>query len=192
MNGMVKRIYLTGFMTSGKSTLGKIIANCLGWDFFDLDVEISKDEKKTVTEIFETKGEKYFREIESLKLRNLSNHKNVIISLGGGTLISDVNVQFIKQNGHLVYLRVDPEIIYTRIKRKTDRPLFKEFVLGDNSKEKFLIKINSMLKEREPYYYQADMIFDVDNSPIGKTVDRFTRLINKVIIEKNSNKYSSK
>ena len=60
-------------MTSGKSTLGKIIANCLGWDFFDLDVEISRDENKTVTEIFEIKGEKYFREIESQKLRNLSN-----------------------------------------------------------------------------------------------------------------------
>jgi shikimate kinase len=189
---MIKRIYLTGFMTSGKSTLGKIIANCLGWDFFDLDVEISRDENKTVTEIFEIKGEKYFREIESQKLRNLSNHKNVIISLGGGTLISDSNVKFIKENGHLVYLRVDPEIIYTRIKKKTDRPLFKEFVLADNSKAEFLNKINSMLKEREPYYYQADMVFDVDNSPIGQTVDRFTKLINKVILEKNSNKYPSK
>ncbi len=192
MIGMIKRIYLTGFMTCGKSTLGKIIANCLGWDFFDLDVEISKDKKQTITEIFETKGEKYFREIESQKLRNLSNHKNVIISLGGGTLINDANVKFIKENGHLVYLRVDPEVIYTRIKKKTDRPLFKEFVLAENSKEEFLVKINSMLKEREPYYYQADMVFDVDNSPIGKTVDRFTKIINKVIIEKNSNKYSSK
>jgi shikimate kinase len=189
---MIERIYLTGFMTSGKSTLGKIIANCLGWNFFDLDIEISNYENKTITEIFELKGEKYFREIESEKLRNLSNYKNVIISLGGGTLISDENVKFIKENGHLIYLRVDPEIIYTRIKKKTDRPLFKEFVLAENSKSDFLKKINSMLNEREPYYYQADMVFDVDNSPIGQTVDRFTKIISKVIIEKNSNKHSAK
>ncbi|MCB0743013.1 MAG: shikimate kinase [Ignavibacteriae bacterium] len=184
---MIERIYLTGFMTSGKSTLGSIIANCLGWDFFDLDNEICNDENKTVTEIFETKGEKYFREIESQKLKSLSHHKNVILSLGGGTLISDENVKFIKTNGHLVYLRVSPEIIYTRIKKKTDRPLFKEFVLAENSKQDFINKITSMLRDREPYYSQADLIFDVDNSPIGKTVDRFAKIINRVICEKNKN-----
>ncbi|MBK7104229.1 MAG: shikimate kinase [Ignavibacteriae bacterium] len=184
---MIERIYLTGFMTSGKSTLGRILANCIGWNFFDLDVEICVDEKKTVTEIFDTNGENYFRNIESLKLRNLSAHKNVVISLGGGTLISDENVKFIKENGHLIYLRVSPEVIYTRIKKKTDRPLFKELVIAENPKEVFLNKINNMLSEREPYYQQANLIFDVDNSPIGQTVDRFVKIINRVILEKNKN-----
>ncbi|MFZ1290969.1 MAG: shikimate kinase [Melioribacteraceae bacterium] len=184
---MIERIYLTGFMTSGKSTLGRILANCIGWNFFDLDIEICVDEKKTVTDIFETSGEKYFREIETLKLKSLSSHRKVVISLGGGTLISDENVKFIKENGHLIYLRVSPEVIYTRIKKKTDRPLFKEYVLAENSKEDFLNKINKMLNEREPYYQQADLIFDVDNSPIGKTVDRFVKIINRVIIEENRN-----
>ncbi len=184
---MIEKIYLTGFMTSGKSTLGRILANVLGWNFYDLDVEICKDENKTVTEIFELKGEKYFREIESIKLKDLSFHKNVIISLGGGTLISDENVNFIKQNGYLVYLKVTPEIIYSRIKKKTDRPLFKEFVLEENSKEDFMKKINNMLLEREPYYYKANLVFDVDNSPIGQTVDKFAKVLNRVIIEKNKN-----
>ncbi|MBK8945237.1 MAG: shikimate kinase [Ignavibacteriae bacterium] len=184
---MIERIYLTGFMTSGKSTLGRILANCIGWNFFDLDVEICVDEKKTVTEIFETKGENYFREIESEKLKSLSSNNNVVISLGGGTLINDENLNFIKKNGHLIYLRVAPDVIYTRIKKKTDRPLFKELVIAENPKEVFLKKINSMLNEREPYYSQADLIFDVDNSPIGQTVDRFVKIINRVILEKNKN-----
>lgn len=85
-------------------------------EFFDLDVEICVDEKNCYRN-FDTNGENYFRNIESLKLRNLSAHKNVVISLGGGTLISDENVKFIKENGHLIYLRVSPEVIYTRIKK---------------------------------------------------------------------------
>jgi len=182
---MQNRIYLTGFMTSGKSTLGKILANVLGWNFYDLDKEIEIEEKKKVTEIFETDGEKYFREIESNKLKLLSKEERVIISLGGGTIISDENVKFITANGKLIYLRVTPEIIYTRIKKKTDRPLFKEFVLAENSKEDFIRKISSMLNEREKYYNKADLVFDVDNSPIGISVDRLAKLVNRTLIEKN-------
>ena len=78
MNYMLKRIYLTGFMTSGKSTLGKILANVLGWDFFDLDKEIEDQEGLRITEIFENKGEKYFREIETNKLKELSDKKLIV------------------------------------------------------------------------------------------------------------------
>lgn len=179
---MLNTIYLTGFMTSGKSTLGKILANVLGWDFFDLDQEIEIDEKKKVTEIFEAKGEQYFRNIEAEKLRQLSTIPNVVISLGGGTMVNDENANFITRNGKLIYLKVTPEVIYSRIKRKTDRPLFKDFVLADKSKEEFIIKIKSMLNEREHYYNKADIIFDVDNSPIGRTVDRLAKQINRILI----------
>lgn len=184
---MLDRIYLTGFMTSGKSTLGSILANVLGWNFYDLDQEIEKDERMKVTEIFETNGEPYFREIESKKLKSLSEEKKVIISLGGGTIVNEENVKFITNNGKLVYLKVKPEIIYTRIKKKTDRPLFKEFVLAENTKEDFIIKIKSMIDEREKYYNKANLIFDVDNSPIGITVDKLAKIVNKIIIEENKN-----
>lgn len=187
---MLKRIYLTGFMTSGKSTLGKILANVLGWNFYDLDREIERDENKCVTEIFELKGEPYFRNIESQKLKELSLEANVIISLGGGTIVNDENVSFITRNGKLIYLKVEPEIIYTRIKKKTDRPLFKEFVLAEKTKEDFIKKIKIMLGEREQYYKKADLVFDVDNSPIGKTVDRLAKIVNRVIIEENRNKHT--
>jgi shikimate kinase len=184
---MLDRIYLTGFMTSGKSTLGRILANVLGWDFYDLDQEIELDESKRVTEIFETMGEPYFRDIESKKLIKLSQEKKVIISLGGGTIASDNNVKFITKNGRLIYLKVEPEIIYTRIKKKTDRPLFKEFVLAENTKEDFIEKIKSMLDEREQYYKKADLVFDVDNSPIGITVDKLAKIVNRIIVTENKN-----
>ena len=186
---MLEKIYLTGFMTSGKSTLGKILANVLGWNFFDMDKELEIDEGTTVTEIFETKGEVYFRNIENIKLRELSKFEKVVISLGGGTLINDDNVKFIKQHGKLVYLRVTPEIIYTRIKKKTDRPLFKDFVLAENTKEDFIEKIKNMLGEREKYYNLANIIFDVDNSPVGETIDNLAKIINRILIAENKNKY---
>jgi len=189
---MLERIYLTGFMTSGKTTLGKILANVLGWNFYDLDKELEIDEGKKVTEIFESKGEPYFREIETKKLKQLSGGKNIIISLGGGTIVNNENVKFITNHGKLVYLRVEPEIIYTRLKRKTDRPLFKEFVLAENSKEAFIEKIKSMLSERECYYNRANLIFDVDNSPIGITVDKLAKIINRIIIEENKNRHTAK
>jgi shikimate kinase len=182
---MLKRIYLTGFMTSGKSTLGKILANVIGWNFYDLDKEIENDEGKKITEIFEIKGEPYFRKIESQKLKSVSAKENVVISLGGGTIVNEDNVKFILENGKLIYLKVEPEIIYTRIKKKTDRPLFKEYVLAENDKESFIKKISSMLSEREKYYNKADLVFDVDNSPIGITVDRLAKTVKKIIYEKN-------
>lgn len=183
---MVTRIYLTGFMTSGKSTLGQILANVLGWNFYDLDKELEKDEGQKVSEIFETKGEKYFRKIESVKLEQLSKSDNSIIALGGGTLINDDNLKIILQTGKLVYLKVTPEIIYKRIKNKIDRPLFRDFVLAGNSKEQFIKKIEGMLEERNKYYNKADIFFNVDDSPIGITVDRLAKSIKKIIYEKNT------
>jgi shikimate kinase len=182
---MMNRIYLTGFMTSGKSTLGRILANVIGWKFYDLDKELERDEGIKVTEIFETKGEPYFRKIETEKLKELSRVKRVIISLGGGTIANEENADLITAKGKLIYLKVEPEIIYTRIKKKTDRPLFKEFVLAENCKEDFLKKISTMLKEREKYYLKADIIFQVDNSPIGLTVDKLAKKVNKMISEEN-------
>ena len=178
---MVQRIYLTGFMTSGKSTLGSILANVLGWDFYDLDKEIEITENIKVTEIFETKGEQYFRELETKKLIEFSKTENVIVALGGGALNNDENYKIISESGKLVYLKVSPEIIYKRIRRKTDRPLFKEFVLQENSEEAFIEKIKGMLVAREKYYNRADMVFTVDDTPIGKSVDKLAKQINKLI-----------
>jgi shikimate kinase len=179
------RIYLTGFMTSGKSTIGPILANVLGLEFFDLDKEIEEKEKLSVVEIFETKGEQYFRNLEKEFLRELSKKNNIIVSLGGGTITYQENLDMLKKNGKIVYLKVSPNILYMRLKNKTNRPLFRDLVLGENSENDFMNRINEMLDKRKAYYEQADLIINTDFNPVGVTVDKIAKKIFRIINENN-------
>ncbi len=175
MNG--KRIFLTGFMTSGKSTIGPILANVLGMDFFDLDNLIEKEENQTVVEIFEKKGEDHFREIEERILKNLTERDNLVVSLGGGTIINQINFEIMRQTGKIIYLKVSPNNLYKRLKNKIDRPLFKDLVLNDKSEEDFIERIKSLLEKRRKYYEKADLIVDTDLHPVGITVDKIAKNI---------------
>lgn len=180
-----KRIFLTGFMTSGKSTIGPILANVLGLDFYDLDKEIEKEEKLSVVEIFESKGEQYFRDIESKILRELSKRNNIIISLGGGTITNTDNYELMKRSGKVVYLKVSPSNLYKRLKNKTDRPIFKDLVLNEKPQEDFIQRIKELLEKRSVYYEKADLIINTDISPIGITVDKIAKKILGLFHEKD-------
>ena len=112
---MKKRIYyLTGFMAAGKSTIGPILANTLGWNFYDLDKEIEKQVGMKVVEIFREKGEEYFRNAETEILKKLSTEDEAIISLGGGAIASNDNFKIIKSTGKIIYLKFSPEMAYKR------------------------------------------------------------------------------
>jgi shikimate kinase len=171
--------YLTGFMASGKSTVGPILANTLGWTFFDLDKEIAKKEGMKITEIFKLKGEDYFRQVEHDLLKLLSKNVNVIIALGGGTVALQFNFEIIKSSGLIIYLKSSPEVAYKRLKFKRDRPalLFE----GDElpTEEEYLKRINFLLEQRKDFYEQADYIINTDFLPVGKTVDKIVRIIEK-------------
>ncbi|MBL1213180.1 MAG: shikimate kinase [Ignavibacteriae bacterium] len=178
---MIKRFYLTGYMTSGKSTIGPILANVLGWDFYDLDQVIEIELSKSVVEIFEDEGEDFFRDYENKTLIKLSGLDNVIISLGGGTISNRNNFDVIKKNGKLIYLKVSPDVIYKRIKNKIDRPLFRDLVLAENSENAFLDKINNHMQDRLRYYEKADITIDTDATRIGVTVDILAKQIKRMI-----------
>jgi shikimate kinase len=179
------RIYLAGFMTSGKSTIGPILANVLGMDFYDLDKVIEGEEKQTIVEIFEKKGEAYFRNIELQKLRQLCELRSVVISLGGGTLTEKANYDLLKSTGKIIYLKVSPINLYKRLKNKIDRPLIRDLVLGEKSEEDFLEKIKELLEKRRIYYEKADLIIETDLQPLGKTVDKIAKRISVLFDEKN-------
>lgn len=181
------KVFLTGFMTSGKSTLGPILANVLGWNFYDLDRVIEKEEKMAVVDIFKEKGEKYFRDKETRLLTELVTEDNIIIALGGGTITNQVNVDLLRNNGKLIYLKVTPEVLYQRLKHKIDRPLFRDLVLSENPKDDFIIRITELLDEREKYYSQADIVIDCDSRKVGITVDQLAHKLNKMKYEKNRN-----
>ncbi len=187
METSAKIIYLAGFMTSGKSTIGPILANVFGWNFKDLDAVIETAEKKTIVEIFESKGEEYFRNVEHNHLKKLSTEKRLILSLGGGTMASDRNLVILKKTGKTIYLKSSPKMIYQRIKNKIDRPIFRDLVLSENSKpQDFIDRIDYYLQQREPYYLEADIHINTDESSIGVTVDKLAKLLSRVINEKNS------
>ena len=164
-------------MASGKSTIGPILANTLGWNFFDLDKEVENQEGMKVVEIFDRNGESYFRKVETELLMNLSEKDEAIISLGGGAIASEENFKIIKSSGKIIYLKSSPEMAYKRLRFKRDRPAL--IFEGEEipSKEQFLERINKLLDERKKYYEQADFIIDTDNQTVGKTVDIIAKYI---------------
>ena len=178
-----KIYYLTGFMAAGKSTIGPILANTLGWEFYDLDKEVEKKEGMKIIELFNQKGEEYFRKSETEILKELSGRNKVIISLGGGAIASDENFRIIKSSGKIIYLKSSPEIVYRRLRFKRDRPAF--IFEGEElpSEEQFLKRINELLDSRKKYYEQCDFVIDTDSQKVGKTVDIIAKYINKDLSE---------
>ncbi|MBS1651989.1 MAG: shikimate kinase [Bacteroidetes bacterium] len=144
-------------MGSGKSTLGKKIAAKINSPFIDLDELIEKNENMSITKIITQMGESYFRECESRALQKLFTNSPVsVISLGGGTVCYNNNLNIIKQNAKLIYIKLSPQALYSRlINFRQNRPL-----LADISKEQLLQKITEDLNKRNFYYEQADLIYD--------------------------------
>ena len=166
-------------MASGKSTIGPILANTIGWNFFDLDRVIEKDTGKSIRRIFEQNGEDYFRQIETKSLSELSLLENYIISLGGGTITSDTNLKIIKSSGYLIYLESSPEETYKRLRFKRDRPALLFDGAEEPTKSEFIQKINFLLEKRLRYYNQADLTINTDNYQVGRTVDKLASIIKK-------------
>ena len=120
----MKRVYLVGFMGSGKSTVGRLVADRLGWEFVDLDETIEADVGRSVQEIFSESGERRFREIESDALRRVQEGSPCVVACGGGTYVDSKNRDFIDQSGIAVYLEASLEIIMERVDVDGTRPLF--------------------------------------------------------------------
>jgi len=145
------RIFLIGFMGSGKTTLGEQLSKKLDYVFVDLDKHLEQLVGMTVAEIFSQSGEDYFRVIESEALVGLSSHKNIIVAAGGGAPCFFNNIALMNQNGKTIYLKWNADKLYERLKKETsNRPLLKG--MSDNELIEF---INKKLLEREKYYEQA-------------------------------------
>ncbi|MGQ1787301.1 MULTISPECIES: shikimate kinase [unclassified Saccharicrinis] len=157
---MTKRVYLIGFMGSGKSTLGRWLANAMeGWTFLDLDHFIENKYHKTIPQIFEEKGEDGFRQIEASCLGEISCFEKVIVGAGGGTPCFFNNMEVMNNTGLSIYLQLTPQVIYNRLQTsKSQRPLIKG-KKGDELLDYIAVK----LAEREGFYTKAKLIADADN-----------------------------
>ncbi|HKI77755.1 MAG TPA: shikimate kinase [Ignavibacteriaceae bacterium] len=172
-------IFLTGFMASGKSTIGPILANTIGWGFYDLDKEIEKRKGKKIKEIFDEKGEAAFRATEREVLMEISSGINLIISLGGGTMADQKNITLMKKKGKIIYLHATAESFYYRLKYKTNRPT----LIGKNKEilpdKDLRNRIEELLNYRKKFYDQADYTIKTDGISIGQTVDSLAKIILK-------------
>ncbi|WP_457640238.1 shikimate kinase [Persephonella sp.] len=122
----MENIYLVGFMGSGKSTVGRIIADRLKMEFVDVDSLIEKETGKSIPQIFREKGEAYFRQIEKRMLAKLTEKNKVVVSTGGGLGADRENMEKMKKTGFVVWLDVSLEEILRRTKGDTERPLLKQ------------------------------------------------------------------
>lgn len=172
-------IFLTGFSGSGKSTIGPLLANSLGYEFVDLDQAIENKAGKTVARIFDEDGEKFFRNLEMMTLQALVAKNNMVVSLGGGVLENDQSYTLIQKSGTMIYLKSPIRTLARRLFNKTDRPLLKGNQGQKLSREEIEEKIAAILARREPRYESAAITVQTDIKRIGSTVEELTRKIER-------------
>ena len=153
------KIYLIGFMGSGKTHWGKLLSQRMRLPFYDLDEEIVKIEELSIQQIFHDKGEEYFRIKEHEVLEALTeDHDDVIISTGGGAPCFFNNIDFMKSQGKVIWLNTSLDVLVQRLlKEKNSRPLIKN--ISDTELRSFIIK---KLQGRKLYYEQADILLHED------------------------------
>jgi len=173
----MKRIILIGYMGAGKTTVGRALAKALALPFYDLDWYIENRRHKSVSQLFKEVGEDGFRIIERNMLHELAEFEDVVISCGGGTPCFFDNIDYMNQQGQVVYLCCEPEVLRQHLMMgKGKRPL-----IEGKSPEELTDYIRTHLREREPYYtkarYQLDVTLMDNYDKISTTVDRLKELL---------------
>lgn len=161
----MKNVILIGFMGSGKTTIGKIIADKKNMKFIDMDLEIEKMENKKINQIFSENGEKYFREKESSLLKNLCSLKNSVISTGGGIIENEFNIEILKKQSYVIWLDANEDTIENNVKNEIEkRPKLKE---DDNLR----LSIKNLLNKRYGKYKEsANIRVNVNNKNVDQVV----------------------
>ena len=150
-------IIFVGFMTSGKSTLGRFLAKKLKWKHIDLDAVCQAKTTMKISEIFEKVGEKTFRQLETYYLKQVVKEDKVIISTGGGIVLNEENRKILKESGFVVWLKTSPEKVLKYSRRNNNRPLLKNKTLQD---------IEELLEKRLPFY-QDSCHFSIDTTQLN-------------------------
>jgi shikimate kinase len=166
----MKTIVLTGMMGSGKSTIGELLSKKLNLDFIDLDDSIIQKEQISISKIFQTKGENYFREIEKNTLQEKFSANNQVISLGGGTFENQETQEFLLKNAIVIFLETSPNIIFDRIKNDKTRPL----LCGNMT----ITKISEIIELRKKNYNKAHFTISTDNKNLDKVVNEILGVLN--------------
>jgi shikimate kinase len=161
------RLFLIGFMSSGKSTVGRQLARKLNMEFVDIDNVFEEKYKISISDFFEKFGENKFRELERNILTETIKTDNILISTGGGTPCFYDNIQLINKSGISIYLKLHPNSIFDRLRNtKKQRPLINK--LSETELKEYIIK---QLNNREVFYNQANIVLKAENIKINNFYD---------------------
>ncbi|BAV94069.1 shikimate kinase [Ichthyobacterium seriolicida] len=159
----MEKIILIGYMGCGKTTIGSALSKVMNLDFIDLDRYIELKQHMEITDIFDEKGQQYFRELETECLKEiLDKNCGFILSTGGGSPCYAQNMNLMNKNGVTIYLKMEAKSLYYRLKsQKSKRPVIAN--LADDVLEKY---IEAHLKEREIFYKKSQIIIDIENEKL--------------------------
>ncbi len=176
----LERIYLIGFMGSGKSTIGKLLAEHLSWSFVDLDTLIEQTQKRTIALIFEQEGEDSFRKYETTALQKIKTKNKVVIATGGGAPCYNNNMEEMNKTGITVYLKLAANKLSERLYPiKDSRPL-----IANKTKTDLLDFINYKLPQREIIYNKAKIIADAETASPQSIIGSIKTYLNHNFTEK--------
>ena len=162
-------VYLVGYRGSGKSSVGPLIAQRLGWEHLDTDRVIAELAKKSIAEIFADDGEETFREIESKVIAVAASDQHLVVSLGGGAVIEMDNRDALKSSGRAVWLRIKPETAWQRINDDTSSSVNRPALTDKDG----LDEVKTLIAQRKPIYEEcADFTIDVDELSLEDIADR--------------------
>ncbi|GAB4447168.1 MAG: shikimate kinase [Anaerolineae bacterium] len=150
-----KNIILTGFMGTGKSTIGRLVAAELGREFTDMDTLIEQREGRPIARIFAENGEPYFRQLEAGLCRELAGREGLVIATGGGALVTEANLRVMESSGLVICLDCDPATLWQRIGQSEDRPMLAELDEGR------FTRLAALLEQRAPAYGRIKHHLDV-------------------------------
>lgn len=151
-------IILCGFMATGKSTVGKLLAKRTGYEFLDMDAVIEKEEGISIPQIFASRGEPAFRSLETRLVERLAGATGLVIATGGGTIVNPANLEKLKSCGAVITLTADIPTILQRAGTGEDRPMLQA--------EDRVERIKSLMQQRAAAYAQADIVLDTSSLTI--------------------------
>ena len=171
MDYIAGNLIFIGLMGAGKTTIGKCLAQRLGWQFYDSDQEVVKRTGVPISTIFELEGEASFREREHAVIEDLSALKRCVIATGGGAILQPANRQLLKASGTVIYLSTSIDCLLSRTSQDKSRPLLQV----DDPRA----KLQQLFEVRDPLYREiADVIIETNTQPISAVVFQLIQKLN--------------
>lgn len=165
----MKNVYIVGFMGTGKTAVGKILADKLSKEFVEMDQLIERQENKKIKDIFAENGQDHFRKLENKLLKKISSQSDLVVSCGGGVVCNQDNLDILQNTGYVFSLSASPNSIFERIKGSNHRPLLN---VADP-----LERIKELLEARKPFYKKAGIKIDTDNLSVQDVAEYILKLL---------------